>query len=63
MLHFKCECSLLSRDILLQNVWEDYIDVKPKTVNVAIKRLKEKIDPNGNKNYIKAIRGQGYIFE
>ena len=54
---------LLSRDILLQNVWEDYIDVKPKTVNVAIKRLKEKIDPNGNKNYIKAIRGQGYIFE
>jgi len=53
---------LLSRDTLLENVWGDYLDVKPKTVNVAIKRLKEKIDPTGEKNYIKAIRGQGYIF-
>ena len=53
---------LLSRDILLQNVWEDYGEVKPKTVNVAIKRLKEKIDPTGKKEYIKSIRGEGYIF-
>jgi len=53
---------LLSRDTLLQNVWEDYIDVKPKTVNVAIKRLKEKIDPSGVKQYIKSVRGEGYIF-
>jgi DNA-binding response OmpR family regulator len=53
---------LLSRDTLLENVWEDYNDVKPKTVNVAIKRLKEKIDPNGTKEYIKSIRGEGYIF-
>ncbi len=53
---------LLTRDTLLENVWEDYVDVKPKTVNVAIKRLKEKIDPKGTKEYIKAIRGEGYIF-
>jgi DNA-binding response OmpR family regulator len=53
---------LLSRDTLLQNVWEDYVDVKPKTVNVAIKRLKEKIDPHGEKQYIKSVRGEGYIF-
>ncbi|MEA3553149.1 MAG: response regulator transcription factor [Campylobacterota bacterium] len=53
---------LLSRDTLLENVWEDYTDVKPKTVNVAIKRLKEKIDPNGDKEYIKSVRGEGYIF-
>lgn len=53
---------LLTRDILLENVWEDNIDVKPKTVNVAIKRLKEKIDPLGEKEYIKSIRGEGYIF-
>jgi DNA-binding response OmpR family regulator len=53
---------LLSRDILLENVWEDSIDVKSKTVNVAIKRLKEKIDPLGEKEYIKSIRGEGYIF-
>lgn len=54
---------LLNRDTLLENVWGDYINTKPKTVNVAIKRLKEKIDPNGTKNYIKSIRGEGYIFE
>lgn len=53
---------LLSRETLLQNVWEDYMEVKPKTVNVAIKRLKEKIDPQGEKQYIKSVRGEGYIF-
>lgn len=53
---------LLSRDTLLEHVWEDSMDVKSKTVNVAIKRLKEKIDPKGSKEYIKSIRGEGYIF-
>jgi len=53
---------LLSRDTLLENVWDDNMDVKSKTVNVAIKRLKEKIDPFGKKEYIKSIRGEGYIF-
>jgi DNA-binding response OmpR family regulator len=43
-------------------VWKDSYDKKLKTVNVAIKRLKEKIDPKGKKEYIKSIRGEGYIF-
>ena len=59
---FKNRDVLLSRETLLENVWEDFTDVKPKTVNVAIKRLKEKIDPNGKKEYIKSVRGEGYIF-
>ncbi len=53
---------LLSRDYLLNTVWEDAFDTKAKTVNVAIKRLKEKIDPKGEKKYIKSVRGEGYIF-
>jgi DNA-binding response OmpR family regulator len=53
---------LLSRDTLLMNVWKDYGEVKHKTVNVAINRLKEKIDPHGTKRYIKSVRGEGYIF-
>jgi DNA-binding response OmpR family regulator len=53
---------LLSREILLENVWEDSFDTKLKTVNVAVKRLKEKIDPKNKKEYIKSIRGEGYIF-
>ena len=59
---FKNQDVLLSRETLLENVWEDFTDVKPKTVNVAIKRLKEKIDPTGAKEYIKSVRGEGYIF-
>jgi len=53
---------LLSRDVLLTNVWKDSVNKQMKTVNVAIKRLKEHIDPNGTKNYIQAVRGEGYIF-
>lgn len=53
---------LLSRDILLDRVWKDSENKQLKTVNVAIKRLKENIDPNGDKNYIQAVRGEGYIF-
>lgn len=53
---------LLSRDYLLNNIWKDGYDKKEKTVNVAIKRLKEKIDPKKDKNYIKSVRGEGYMF-
>lgn len=53
---------LLSRDVLLERVWKDSINKQLKTVNVAIKRLKENIDPTGEKNYIQAVRGEGYIF-
>ena len=53
---------LMTREHLLDNVWQDSFDKKIKTVNVAIKRLKSKIDPEGKKEYIKSIRGEGYIF-
>jgi DNA-binding response OmpR family regulator len=53
---------LLSRDTLLDSVWGDSQGKQLKTVNVAIKRLKEHIDPLGDKNYIQAVRGEGYIF-
>lgn len=53
---------LLTRDILLERVWKDSGSKQLKTVNVAIKRLKENIDPTGEKNYIQAVRGEGYIF-
>ncbi len=53
---------LLSREHLLDSVWKDSQNKQLKTVNVAIKRLKENIDPDGEKNYIQAVRGEGYIF-
>jgi len=51
---------VLSREYLLENVWKKDEIHQDKTVNVAIKRLKEKIDPKKDKNYIESIRGIGY---
>ena len=53
---------LMTREHLLETVWQDSYDKKLKTVNVAVKRLKAKIDPDNKKEYIKSIRGEGYIF-
>ncbi len=51
---------VLSRDYLLDAVWGDL--KQERSVNVAIKRLKDKIDPDKTKNYIESVRGVGYRF-
>lgn len=52
--------TVLERDYLIEHVWKDDATCQDKTVNVAINRLKEKIDPSKDKNYIKTVRGVGY---
>lgn len=52
--------SVLDRDYLLENVWGDSEAFQYKTVNVAINRLKEKIDHDKTKDYIQTVRGVGY---
>ena len=52
--------TILDRDYLLQNVWKNSDQNQYRTVNVAITRLKEKIDPDKSKNYIQTVRGVGY---
>ncbi|MDD2652654.1 MAG: response regulator transcription factor [Sulfurimonas sp.] len=52
--------SVLDRDYLLENVWDGAEEYQYKTVNVAINRLKEKIDPDKTKEYIQTVRGVGY---
>lgn len=51
---------VLDRDFLLEHVWGGDEVYQDKTVNVAINRLKDKIDPNKDKEYIKTVRGVGY---
>ncbi|MGD9970041.1 MAG: response regulator transcription factor [Sulfuricurvum sp.] len=51
---------VLDRDYLLENVWGSDEVYQDRTVNVAINRLKEKIDPHKTKDYIKTVRGVGY---
>ncbi|MEA1891153.1 MAG: response regulator transcription factor [Campylobacterota bacterium] len=52
--------SVLNRDYLLEHVWNDGEQYQYKTVNVAINRLKDKIDPTKEKDYIQTVRGVGY---
>lgn len=52
--------SVLDREYLLENVWDSAEEYQYKTVNVAINRLKEKIDPSKTKEYIQSVRGIGY---
>lgn len=51
----------LDRDYLRDEVWGDSsVDFHDKTINVAINRLKKKIDPEGTKKYILPVWGIGY---
>jgi len=51
---------VLERDYLLEHVWGGDEFYQDRTVNVAINRLKDKIDPDKSKEYIKTVRGVGY---
>jgi DNA-binding response OmpR family regulator len=55
--------SVLNREFLLTHVWKDETFFQDKTVNVAVNRLKKKIDPDGSKEYIKSIWGVGYTLK
>ncbi len=54
------QSTVLKRDFLLEHVWGKGKTTEERTVNVAIKRLKEKIDSDPEHSYIKTIRGVGY---
>ncbi len=55
---------VFSRDQLLDAVWGNERFVTPRSVDVYIRRLREKIeaDPE-NPAYLKTVRGAGYLFE
>lgn len=55
---------VLSRDQLLDAVWKETPFVTPRSIDVYIRRLREKIesDPR-HPQYLKTLRGIGYRFE
>jgi DNA-binding response OmpR family regulator len=54
---------VLERDYLLASIWCDNRSTQKRTINVTINRLKKKIDPLNEKNYIVPVRGLGYKFQ
>ena len=55
---------VFSRDQLLDAVWRDTSFVTPRSVDVYVRRIREKIEPDPeNPRYLKTVRGAGYRFE
>ena len=55
----KNSTKVFSRDTLLRNVWGSGVHVVARTVDVHVRKLREKI----GENFIKTIKGVGYKFE
>lgn len=54
----------LSKNSIMQHVWDYDADILPNTIEVYIKYLRAKVDkPFGNKGLIKTVRGFGYKIE
>jgi two-component system phosphate regulon response regulator PhoB len=55
---------VFSRDHLLDAVWGDARFVTPRSVDVYVSRIREKIEADvENPRYLKTVRGAGYRFE
>ncbi len=55
---------VFTRDQLLDAVWSDTRYVTPRSVDVYVRRIREKIEPDAqNPRYLKTAHGVGYRFE
>ena len=48
-----------TREVILKNIWEDSVVVTNRTIDVHIRKLREKI----GENYVATVKGVGYKFE
>ena len=54
---------VLSRTLIAENVWDMNFDSDTNVVDVAIRRLRAKIDDPFEKKLLRTIRGVGYVLE
>lgn len=54
---------VLSRRILAENVWDIHFNSNTNVIDVAVKRLREKIDTDHAVKLIHTVRGVGYVLE
>jgi two-component system phosphate regulon response regulator PhoB len=55
---------VVTRGQLLNSIWRDTAYVTPRSVDVYVRRIREKIEPDPqNPHYLKTLRGVGYRFE
>jgi DNA-binding response OmpR family regulator len=54
---------VLTRDLLLERIWGDSAYRDPRTIDVHIRHLREKIEPDPHQpEYLLTVRGVGYRF-
>ncbi len=52
---------VVTRTMLLENVWHYHFDPQTNVIDVHISRLRAKIDKNFDKTLLKTVRGAGYM--
>jgi len=54
----------ISRDALIQHVWEIDAGDDTNRIDVYVRRLRHKIEPNpASPRYLRTVRGAGYVFQ
>lgn len=54
---------VLSRTFIAEQVWDINFDCDTNAIDVAIKRLRDKVDKDFDKKLIHSVRGVGYVLE
>jgi two-component system copper resistance phosphate regulon response regulator CusR len=54
---------VLSRELILEQVWGINFDTRTNVVDVAIRRLREKVDKGHKEALIQTARGLGYVLK
>ena len=52
---------VVTRTMLLENVWDFHFDPKTSVVETHISRLRGKIQPPGEVELLHTVRGSGYV--
>ena len=58
----KNQGQVVTRTMLLENVWNYYFDPQTNVIDVHISRLRAKLDEGFDTSLIHTVRGAGYIF-
>ena len=54
---------VVSRTMLLENVWDYHFDPQTNVIDVHISRLRQKIDKDFDVPLLRTVRGAGYVLE
>ncbi|MDP7591449.1 MAG: response regulator transcription factor [Litorilituus sp.] len=57
MLHLD---EVTSKSVLTEHIYDQDFDLDSNVIEVFIRRLRKKLDPNSDYNFIETLRGQGY---